>query len=134
MKNLTGSMYADIICKTKVSHDIFAPEFWQTTVDNKTQSFKYHSFNIQNNVFTNLSKEFPPSNLVYLNLANNRIVSITENVFKNLQNMVVLKLSYNDLDNIDPDAFKVIIAELFVNCFYILRFFREFTCQADSCR
>lgn len=106
IKNETGSTYADVICK-RVSHNIYSLEFWQTKDKNETHNFNYHSFNIQNNVFTNLSQEFPPSNLVYLNLANNRIVSITQSVFKNLQNMVVLVLSYNDLDNIDPDAFKV---------------------------
>lgn len=107
MKTNAGTDYADVICTNKVSHDIFDSNFWQAVVDNKTHSYNYHSFNIQNNVFSNLSKEFPSSNLVYLNLANNNIVSITQSVFRNLQNMKVLILSYNDLDNIDPDAFKV---------------------------
>lgn len=100
--------YADVICTSIVSHDIYKLDFWETKDEkNKTHLYNYHSFTIQNNVFTNLSKEFPLSNLVYLNLANNRIVKINQNVFKNLESMEVLILSHNDLDDIDPDGFKV---------------------------
>lgn len=118
MKTVDAVKYADVVCFTKVYHDIFSPEFWVTTVDNKTHEYNYHSLNFQNNILTNLSKEFPSSNLVYLNLASNNMVSITQSVFRNLQKMEILVLSYNDLDDIDPEAFRVsyVFYEMYLEC------------------
>lgn len=110
-------LYADVICQKKIDYDIFAKSFWQIDILNKTYSCNYTSLNFQNNHMISLTQEFPPSNLTYLNLAHNEIADISKGIFKNLQNMKTLILSYNDLDNIDPDAFKVIIKLIFYTSF-----------------
>lgn len=60
-------------------------------------------------MFIELNFTFPQSGLTYLNLANNDIYGIRDNVFQNLQSMRVLILSYNDLELLSPDAFKVML-------------------------
>lgn len=102
-----GAESADVECFEKVHHDIFSLNFWVNTTANKTITYNYRTFSIQNNVLTHLHKDFPSSNLIYLNLANNDISSINQSVFRNLQNMEILILSHNNLDDIDPDAFRV---------------------------
>lgn len=96
----------NVICSTiDPQIKIFEAAFWN---DSKTHHlYPYDSVTIQDNKINSLNKTFQTSNLTYLNLANNDISGIGEGVFKNLQNMKVLILSYNDLEIIHPDAFKV---------------------------
>lgn len=96
---------ADVTCTTNIIYNIFDDYYWKANGTN--QSYAYASINFQNNQFGELTYIFPSSNLTYLNLANNDINKIADSVFQNLQNMRTLILSYNDLEILHPDAFKV---------------------------
>ncbi|CAG9861117.1 unnamed protein product [Phyllotreta striolata] len=101
---------ADVMCKELLPYDhIFQDYFWK--LNNTNESIAYNSLVINNNNFNNLTELFPKSNLTLLNLAENNIVIIKDSVFRNLQNMVVLILSHNDLETIHPDTFKGLYLE-----------------------
>ncbi|KAJ8971417.1 hypothetical protein NQ317_018152 [Molorchus minor] len=104
-----NSASADVTCTTNIQYNIFNDYFWKDQDTN--ESYAYNSINFQNNKFINLTYIFPPSNLTYLNLANNAIYGIADSVFQNFQNMDTLILSYNDLEIIHPDAFKGVYLE-----------------------
>ncbi|KAJ8929458.1 hypothetical protein NQ314_017838 [Rhamnusium bicolor] len=101
---VNNSAQADVTCTTNIQYNIFNDYFWKNNATN--ESYAYASINFQNNQFINLSYTFPPSELTYLNLANNAIYGIADSVFQNLQNMETLILSYNDLEILHPDALK----------------------------
>ncbi|KAG5876561.1 hypothetical protein JTB14_004213 [Gonioctena quinquepunctata] len=104
-----GDEHANVTCTVDIRNYVFEDSFW---FNNKTNnSYDYNSINFQNNVFINLTYIFPKSNLTHMNLANNAIYGIADKVFQNLQNMVTLILSYNDLEILHPDAFKGIYME-----------------------
>lgn len=106
---LSNSDPAEVSCTTKLIYDIFEDYYWIDSTTN--QSYAYSSITLQNNEFGNLSYIFPPSNLTYLNLANNDINRISDSVFQNFQNMKTLILSYNDLEILHPNAFKGVYLE-----------------------
>lgn len=100
---------ADVTCTTNIIYNIFDDYYWK--INGTNESYAYATINFQNNQFGDLTYIFPPSNLTYLNLANNDINKIADSVFQNLQNMETLILSYNDLEILHPDAFKGVYLE-----------------------
>ncbi|XP_057654464.1 chondroadherin-like [Diorhabda carinulata] len=100
---------ANVTCVKPIEYEIFSDYFWFSNATNT--SIAYNSITINYNKFIDFNKVFPTSNLTYLNLANNNIFNISDSIFKNLQNMVVLILSYNDLEIIHPDAFRGLYLE-----------------------
>lgn len=104
-QTIENNYYADVTCPSKLPFDIFNVSYWENVTTSK--SYKYHSLNIQKNAFGNLSTEFPPSDLVYLNLAYNSISNITTRVFRNLESLKVLILSNNGIETLEEDITKV---------------------------
>lgn len=101
---------ADVLCAAHGNYQsIYQDYFWKLNATN--ESVAYNSLAIHYEKLTNMTNVFPPSNLTVLDLANNNIMSIKDSIFKNLQNMKVLILSYNDLDLIHPDTFKGLYLE-----------------------
>ncbi|XP_072381559.1 CD180 antigen-like isoform X1 [Diabrotica undecimpunctata] len=95
---------ANVTCTKPNTNQILQHYFW---IKNGTNdSIPYNRVVINNEKFINFTYVFPSSQLVYLNLAYNSIFNISDSIFKNLQNMQVLILSYNDLEIIHPDTFK----------------------------
>ncbi|CAG9815183.1 unnamed protein product [Phaedon cochleariae] len=101
--------YTNVSCTKPIPNYAFENSSWIENDSNKP--YEYTAVSFQNNHFNNLSYVFPRSNLIYFNLAHNDIFRISDSVFRNLQNMVVLILSYNDLEIIHPDAFKGVYME-----------------------
>ncbi|EFA05244.1 leucine-rich repeat neuronal protein 1 [Tribolium castaneum] len=92
-----------VTCTKDVSSFMFDKASWIDAADNKPYS--YSKVWIQNSPILTLKEQFPVSNLIELSLANNSIVSISSDVFSNLQNMQMLDLSYNNIEILHPDAF-----------------------------
>lgn len=99
------SNHFEVTCTKDVRSYIFDKSSWVDHDDNTTYS--YSKITIQNSPILSLNQQFPASNIVYLNLANNSIVNISDDVFQNLQNMQVLDLSYNNIELLHPNAFDV---------------------------
>ncbi|RZC39590.1 leucine-rich repeat neuronal protein 1, partial [Asbolus verrucosus] len=93
----------EITCTRNVNMYINDNSYWMD--QNNNRSYSYKSLTIHNNPILTLKKQFPPSNIVLLNLANNSIVNISDSIFSNLQNMETLILSYNNIELLHPDAF-----------------------------
>ncbi|VEN40652.1 unnamed protein product [Callosobruchus maculatus] len=96
----------DVYCSGKSGEqDLFSEKNWKSA-KNEAYNYNYTSLSFQNGWLPNLTQTFPSLSLISLDLSYNHINSIGKNVFINLTNMRTLILSHNDLENIDPDAFK----------------------------
>lgn len=79
--------------------------FVDISSDNQTLYDIYY-LNMTGLPIENVHSILPNSSVKVLDLTNTMIMDITNEAFKNLQQMVELKLSYNLLDGLSPDLFK----------------------------
>lgn len=113
---------AKVTCVKDVKTIVTNTSSWINPADN--QSYPYLALTLTNQMFIELNFTFPQSGLTYLDLANNDIYGIRDNVFQNLQSMRVLILSYNDLELLSPDAFKVMLLNAVETCKLHVFFFQ----------
>ncbi|XP_063923630.1 leucine-rich repeat neuronal protein 1-like [Zophobas morio] len=92
----------EVTCDQDVRDKLFQESSW---IDSTNKTFPYKALLVHNMPILTLDKKFPISNVSYLSLANNSIVNITDSIFSNLQDMITLDLSYNNIEQIHPDAF-----------------------------
>lgn len=70
--------------------------------------YQINSLNLQNNNLTEINTPFPASTYLVLDLSRNFLRSIDVLVFQDLTNLETLILSYNNLETLAPDVFKVL--------------------------
>ncbi|XP_063923633.1 leucine-rich repeat neuronal protein 1-like [Zophobas morio] len=92
----------EVTCIRDVRAYLFQDSFW---IDSTNKTYPYKTLLVHNTPILTLDKKFPISNITYLSLANNSIVNISDSIFRNLQDMITLDLSYNNIEQIHPDAF-----------------------------
>lgn len=95
----------EIDCSGNMKDQLFNTSYWINATTNQTYPNRYLA--VENSAIITLNQKFPKSDLIVLQLANNSIFNISDNVFCNLQKMEVLILSFNNLEVLHPDAFKV---------------------------
>lgn len=99
-----NSSTIDINClNVKTGDLIYKNNSW---FSEKNESFSIIGVNLQNNGLTELAIPFVKSDLMALDLSNNSIRNISDGVFANLQKMELLILSNNEIEYLNPDAFK----------------------------
>lgn len=94
----------EVTCNQDVRDKLFQESSW---IDSTNKTYPYKTLLVHNMPILTLDKKFPISNVSYLSLANNSIVNISDSIFSNLQDMITLDLSYNNIEQIHPDAFDV---------------------------
>ncbi|KAJ3652392.1 hypothetical protein Zmor_018361 [Zophobas morio] len=92
----------EVTCNQDVRDKLFQESSW---IDSTNKTYPYKTLLVHNMPILTLDKKFPISNVSYLSLANNSIVNISDSIFSNLQDMITLDLSYNNIEQIHPDAF-----------------------------
>lgn len=84
---------------------IYEQKNWINTTTNHT--YLISTLNLKSSDLGNLRGQFSESNLTLLDFTDNFIRTIEDNYFAKLQNLSKLILSYNQIDRLRPDAFKV---------------------------
>lgn len=92
-------------CANKV---IFANFYYDKTtwLDGNGNPFPFGKVTLRGCDLGDLINQFYPSNLTELDLSDNFIRNINSSYFANLQNMVVLDLSRNNIETLKPGVFK----------------------------
>lgn len=101
----------EVVCNRAIGTQLWLNSSWFDTQNG--QIYPLQRVTVQNSPVLNLQQQFPSSEIVYLNLANNSIVNVSDDVFANLQKMEVLILSYNNIELLHPNAFYVCLHQLF---------------------
>lgn len=98
----------NVDCANKV---IFANFYYDKTtwLDGNGNPFPFGKVTLRGCDLGDLINQFYPSNLTELDLSDNFIRNINSSYFANLQNMVVLDLSRNNIETLKPGVFKVIL-------------------------
>ncbi|CAH1380376.1 unnamed protein product [Tenebrio molitor] len=94
----------DVTCTGNIWTQVFDESSW--TDKNLNKSYPYKSLTVHNSPLLSLDKKFFSSNIVYLDLANNSIVNVSDGIFSNLQDMETLVLSFNNIESLHPNAFE----------------------------
>jgi Leucine-rich repeat (LRR) protein len=106
----------DVTCTGNIWTQVFDESSW--TDKNLNKSYPYKSLTVHNSPLLSLDKKFFSSNIVYLDLANNSIVNVSDGIFSNLQDMETLVLSFNNIESLHPNAFEVSIDDQVVCWIY----------------
>ncbi|KAK9876132.1 hypothetical protein WA026_011249 [Henosepilachna vigintioctopunctata] len=104
----------EVTCSSDVTSTIFSPS-------NKSNTSTISKLTVRNNNFNNMTNHFPFENLTILDLTGNKIVHIADNIFKKLQKLEILILSYNNIEILQPNSFE---GEYEAGDFYPLRSLR----------
>lgn len=112
----------EVLCNQAIGNQLWINSSWFDTQTGQIYPLK--RVTVQNSPVLSLQQPFPQSDIVYLNLANNSIVNISDNIFSNLQKMEVLILSYNNINLLHPNAFYVCLYSVLFTAFNISFYFR----------
>lgn len=106
----TSDENVDVICTDKptVINYLFEEDFWKDITKNDTPIYDIGTLTVQNIELPILEQQFPKSNLKKLDLSFNVIAKINDSnmVFANLQEMVELDLSHNELTILNGEMFR----------------------------
>nr|XP_022907209.1 leucine-rich repeat transmembrane protein FLRT3-like [Onthophagus taurus] len=97
----------DVNCSSAlVLSKLYQEEMWFEKNNNISLMYNINSIDLSNLNMRELNDKFNKSNLKKMDLSRNGIEKISANVFENLQDMVELILSYNDINFLDENVFK----------------------------